>query len=158
MIILILNKINSCIQIFSQRAEGLFKTHTMTHMVSGRRKKIETKSWARPNSKTGTGHHPGPIKNTKRVQGAGLLACRLQHLKSASFHWSICLPLIYFPTSRFKNRNADNRLIGKVFLHGILDCSNRSFLVKYAGPFLSIFQALLLWFFGYFISWQTIQR
>lgn len=30
MIILILNKINSCIQIFSQRAEGLFKTHTHT--------------------------------------------------------------------------------------------------------------------------------
>ena len=100
MIILILNKINSCIQIFSQRAEGLFKTHTMTHMVSGRRKKIETKSWARPNSKTGTGHHPGPIKNTNRVQGAGLLACRMQHLKSAGFHSSICLPLIYFPTSR----------------------------------------------------------
>ena len=44
------------------------------------------------------------------------------------------------------------------FLGGILDCSNRSFLVKYAGPFLFIFQALLRWFFGYFISWQTFQR
>ena len=117
MIILILNKINSCIKIFSQRAEELFKKHTMTHMVSGREKKLKPKSWARPNSKTGTGHHPGPIKTTKRVQGAGLLAYRLQHLKSAG---QCRLPFIDLFAldlfSNIKNRNADNRQIGKVFL------------------------------------------
>ena len=87
-------------------------------MVSGRRKKIETKSWARPNSKTGTGHHPpGPDKKYQTRAGgriAGVHAVQDAAPKICRLPFIDLFALDLF--SNIKNRNADNRQIGKVFL------------------------------------------